>query len=158
MQPSQVNNLTINNITFSSKLNSMPQSKMRRYCLGEKKRYINDYLEKNNSIPAFNALGLDPKKIDIGDHFLVRLIQRLQEKRITSMRSIIDALNEGQIFTEEGFNGFIIKGRNNLVLIMESLGKKKGCLSSIYPFNKKTLTKWKEIASYAINTGDTLTK
>ena len=64
------------------------------------------------------------------------------------MRSIITALEEGTIFEQEGLNGFIIKGINDLVIIVKKLGNEKTFLSSIYP-SSTNFTTWKEIASYS---------
>ncbi len=81
-------------------------------------------------------------------HFLFRLITRMQTNRIFKMRSLVDALENGQIFKQENFHGFIIKGSNGLIIILKKLGHKKASLDSIYTVEKK-FPNWKEFATYA---------
>jgi len=123
-------------------------SKKERALIGQGEAYIRSYFKKEESIPAFEIMNKNHRKVEIHPHFLFKFITRLRQNKILKMRSIITALEEGTIFEQEGLNGFIIKGINDLVIIVKKLGNEKTFLSSIYP-SEKNFTTWKEIATYA---------
>lgn len=108
----------------------------------KKADFIGDFFQKHENVPMLSKIGVNPKEVDIQPHFLARLNHRIEEGRIQSLKWVIDALNKGKIFKENGFDGFIIKGYNNVVM---TLSKKDGHPTLTSIFSQKELNpRWSE--------------
>lgn len=108
--------------------------------------FIEDFFQTQKSIPALEKIGISPSSIDIQPHFFARLNKRIEEGRILSLKWVLNAFNKGRIFEEDGFKGFIIKGKNNIVMTL-SESKGRPTLTSI--FTQDTIDpRWHEYKAY----------
>jgi hypothetical protein len=148
-------NSTNNKIAFGTNktalLNEMKHLYGVNYAYGhidsamKKADYIGDFFQHQKTVPTLEKIGVNPKEVEIKPHFLARMNHRIEEGRIQSLKWVVDALNNGKIFKEKDFDGFIIKGNNNVVL---TLSKKNGHSELTSIFSQKELNpRWYELKS-----------
>lgn len=134
-------------ISFSSRARVIPtdikkiihHTKRIENEMGQLRSYLQRFLAKNiDSLDVFKKLGI--KKLDIHPHFIERYFQRLRNGRIEKGRSVLHVLQDGDVFTEKGFKGKILRGKAGLNLILDK-NHSKWSLTSVYD-SKKPFTTW----------------
>jgi len=112
--------------------------------LGAIRSYFLRFFE-NNSLKVLKKLGIG--RLGVHPHFIERVFTRIQEGRIEGQRAILEALQKGTVYKQKGFNGRIIRGDNDLVMVLGKANKKWELISA---YDSKTpFTTWSPEFKYS---------